>query len=172
MTDPVLILSGQSIGAGFATNLAVSQAFPSSLTLDALLLETPFLSVRAILEILCPQKWLPYRHLWPFRWNHLDNWSNLEILACQIFSRGSRASSSPSGIILEAGRNELVPANHGAKPFDRCKAPGIPVRKSTVQGAYRNKASFRVEGKGAVASAVGAEVTRRFLGTSSKPGGA
>jgi acetyl esterase/lipase len=159
-TGPVLIIWGQSIGAGFATNLAVSRAFPSSLKLNALLLETPFLSVRAMLEALYPQKWLPYRHLWPFLWNHLDNWSNLGVLG----EKNAHVSTLPTVIILEAGRDEIVPSDHGAKLYDRCKALGIPAQKITVKGAYHNEASFRLEGKGAIASAIEAEVAKNLPG--------
>lgn len=53
-----LILWGQSLGAG----VACSAARPHS----DLLLETPFVNVRAMLLALYPQKWLPYRYLGPF----------------------------------------------------------------------------------------------------------
>jgi hypothetical protein len=67
MTSEFQWLSGgQSIGAGFATNLAAqTEPSMSNLALKTLILETLFLSVRAMLETLYPQKWIPYRHLWP-----------------------------------------------------------------------------------------------------------
>jgi uncharacterized protein len=167
--SPVVIFWGQSIGASFATNLAVSPLLPRGLGLSALLLETPFLSVRDMLEALYPQKWLPYRHLWPFLWNHLDNWSNLGILGHK--SRVPPGAAPPAVTILEAGRDELVPPHHGAKILERCNALGIPARKITVSGAYHNEASFRSQGKEAIASVIEAEVVRKLSGTSSTPSG-
>ena len=73
-----LIVWGQSIGAGVATNLAARLTTTDhTVPIDALILETPFLSIRAMLETLYPQRWVPYKHLWPFLRNHLDSWRNM-----------------------------------------------------------------------------------------------
>jgi uncharacterized protein len=154
---PLLFLWGQSIGAGVVTNLAASNAAKESLQPTALILETPFLSIRAMLEHLYPQKWLPYRHLWPFLRNHLDSWGNLGIIA----TKSKAAKLPPPRIfILEAGRDELVPPEHGAKLYERCVQLGVPVEKKTVGGAYHSEAIMRGQGKTAVVEAIEAEVKR------------
>lgn len=155
----VLILWGQSIGAGVATNLAAAlPAGPGELQRpDALILETPFLSVRAMLETLYPQKWLPYRHLWPFLRNHLDSWQNLGAIAAKCKAAGQAA---PYVFVLEAGRDELVPAEHGVRLRERCTELGVPVGGRIVAGAYHNEATARGDGKAAVAQAIEAVVER------------
>lgn len=115
----VVVLWGQSIGAGVATNLAVSSSARAGPRPDVLILETPFLSVPAMLEVLYPQKWLPYRHLWPFLRNHLDTEKNLEVVAADCEKSGLRAP----------GRDELVPAEHAAKLYQRCLELDLPVEK-------------------------------------------
>lgn len=148
---PVLIFWGQSVGTGFATNLAVSSNFPKSLLLDAMILETPFLSMKDLLAAVYPDKWVPYRHLWPFLRNHLNNWGNMGTLAERSRAEGIRP---PRIFILEAGRDELVPASHSEEIFRRCEEVGLPIEKAVVPSAYHNEAILRAAGKKAVARAI------------------
>ncbi|KAF4964187.1 hypothetical protein FSARC_7884 [Fusarium sarcochroum] len=151
---PTVLLWGQSIGCGFATNLAAKGRFPPNLTVDGLILETPFTNVRAMLQALYPQKWLPYQYLWPFLRNHLDSWTNLGMIA-------KRFSETPPGIyIVEAGKDELVPANHGEELFQRCQQVGLPVDRQKVRGALHNEAMVRAAGKQALAQSISTAVTR------------
>ncbi|KAK1704237.1 Alpha/Beta hydrolase protein [Colletotrichum lupini] len=149
---PEVILWGQSIGAGVATNLAAWEAFPPTLRLRSLILETPFTSVKDMLATLYPQKWVPYRHLWPFLRNHLDSWTNLATIAGNW--SGSRIYERPRITIVEAGRDELVPAELGAKLVRRCEEVGLEVEKKTVQGAFHNDAVIRLEGRRAVVDCI------------------
>ncbi|KAL8393410.1 hypothetical protein RB595_003255 [Gaeumannomyces hyphopodioides] len=156
-TRPVLILWGQSIGAGFATNLAVTVANCGNLALgtsqrllpvDAVILETPFLSIRAMLKALYPQKWLPYRHLWPFLRNQLDSAANLEAIA-----RPNVTSHLPAKVLLViAEKDELVPRDHAEELQQRCERFGLPVERHIVRGAYHNEASARRDGQVAIAN--------------------
>ncbi|GKT91815.1 alpha/beta hydrolase superfamily protein [Colletotrichum tofieldiae] len=122
---PEVILWGQSIGAGVATNLAAWEAFPST-------------------------KWVPYRHLWPFLRNHLDSWANLAAIA----RNWSGEREKPRVTIVEAGRDELVPAEHGAMLVQRCGEVGLPIEKKTVRGAFHNDAVIKLEGRRAVVDAI------------------
>ncbi|WYZ44198.1 hypothetical protein EsH8_VII_000634 [Colletotrichum jinshuiense] len=149
---PELVIWGQSIGAGIATNLAAWETFPSTLRLRSLILETPFTSVRDMLTALYPQKWVPYRHLWPFLRNHLDSWANFSTIARNW--AGSEDHEKPRITIVEAGRDELVPAEHGARLVQRCEEVGLTVEKKTVRGAFHNDAVIRLEGRRAVADAI------------------
>lgn len=150
-TDPILLVWGQSIGAGVATNLAATGRVSSSMPIRGLLLETPFVSIRAMLEALYPQKWLPYKYLWPFLRNHLDSWGNLGLIAQAAKERGSVA---PMVFILEADRDELVPKEQSDLLYQRCVDLGLPVEKGTVPVAYHQQAIARGDGKKLAAQAV------------------
>ncbi|KAI1191586.1 Alpha/Beta hydrolase protein [Nemania serpens] len=138
-----VVLWGQSIGSGVATNLAAEKAMPKNLRLNSLILETPFTSIRAMLEVLYPQKWLPYKYLWPFLRNHLDSWKNLKLLT-DLYSA---ESSLPHVLIVQAAKDELVPAELSQKLYDRCIELRMPVRRTLVGGAFHNDAIFRAEGR-------------------------
>lgn len=151
---PVVLLWGQSIGCGFATNLAAKgQSYPN-IQLDALILETPFLSARDMLQALYPQKWLPYQYLHPFLWNHLDSWTNLGVIAQRYKGK------EPGVYMVEAGKDELVPADHGVGLYQRCEDVGLLVERRKVRGALHNEASVRTEGKNAIARSILLAVTR------------
>lgn len=150
-THPILLVWGQSIGSGVATNLAATGRVPSSMPIRGLLLETPFVSVRAMLEALYPQKWLPYKYLWPFLRNHLDSWENLGLVA-----QGSRAAgrSAPMIYILEAERDELVPKEQSERLYQRCVDLGLLAEKGIVPVAYHQQAIARGDGKKLAAQAI------------------
>lgn len=141
-----LVLWGQSIGAGVATNLAAEPSMPQNLQLDSIILETPFTSIRAMLEVLYPQKWLPYKYLWPFLRNHLDSWKNLGLIS----ERHCAGKTRPRLLILEAAKDELVPVALSQKLHDRAKALQIPVERKAVESAFHNDTMFRAEGRRAV----------------------
>lgn len=141
-----VILWGQSIGAGVATNLAAEHRMPENLRLDSLILETPFTNIRAMLEVLYPQKWLPYKYLWPFLRNHLDSWKNVGIISEMYHSE----EALPSIFILEAAKDEIVPAELSQKLHDRAVEVGFPVHRAAVGAAYHNDTMFRGEGRRAV----------------------
>jgi fermentation-respiration switch protein FrsA (DUF1100 family) len=116
-----------------------------------LLLETPFVSVRAMLETLYPQKWLPYKYLWPFLRNHLDSWANLGLIA-----EGTKAKGIPAlrVYILQAERDELVPKEQSDRLYQRCLDLGLPVERGIVPVAYHQQAIARGEGKKLAAQAI------------------
>lgn len=141
-----IVIWGQSIGAGVATSLAGQQHLfkENNLSLEKLILETPFLSIRAMLQTLYPQKWLPYRHLWPFLRNHLDSSVALGQMQERFTEAGSRA---PSVLIVEAGRDELVPKEHGDALEKRCLDLGLDVRKVVISSAYHTEVMVRPGGR-------------------------
>ncbi|KAI1103615.1 alpha/beta-hydrolase [Jackrogersella minutella] len=141
-----LVLWGQSIGAGVATNVAAEVPIPPNVHLDSLILETPFTSIRAMLEVLYPQKWLPYRHLWPFLRSHLDSWKNLGIIS----EKYGTEKLPPEILILEAAKDELVPQELSQQLYDRCLDVQLSVTKKAVSGAFHNDTMFRGDGRRAV----------------------
>ncbi|KAI1425748.1 Alpha/Beta hydrolase protein [Xylaria sp. FL1777] len=141
-----VVLWGQSIGCGVATNLAAEKPMPDNLRLNSLILETPFTSIRAMLEVLYPQKWLPYKYLWPFLRNHLNSWENLK----RIADTYSAKAAVPEVLIAQAAKDELVPAELSEKLYTRCVEVQLPVRKISVDGAFHNDVTFRAEGRRAI----------------------
>ncbi|KAI0008699.1 alpha/beta-hydrolase [Xylariaceae sp. FL0662B] len=137
-----VVLWGQSIGAGVATNLAAEYQMPENIRLNGLVLETPFTSIRAMLQVIYPQKWLPYQYLWPFLRNHLDSSKNIEVIA---------QKSTPEVLILEAAKDELVPAQLSQQLYDKCLEAELPVVRKAVTGAFHNDVIFKSEGRRAVA---------------------
>jgi acetyl esterase/lipase len=160
LKPPILLVWGQSIGSGVATNLAATGNIPSNIRINGLLLETPFVSIRAMLETLYPQKWLPYKYLWPFLRNHLDSWENLGLVAQAERESGLKA---PDIYILEAERDELVPKEQSERLFQRCRDLGLPVEKGVAPLAYHQQAIARGEGKQLAAQAI-LKLTQRSLG--------
>jgi fermentation-respiration switch protein FrsA (DUF1100 family) len=151
-TIPIVVW-GQSIGAGVATNLAAQvQAFSqNNISLKLLILETPFLSIKAMLDTLYPQKWLPYRYLWPFLRNHLDSSAALNAM-----QRGFKKINSkpPSVLILEAGKDELVPREHGVMLEQGCIELGLDISRQVVSNALHTEVMVRSQGTLAVVEAI------------------
>lgn len=145
-TKPILIIWGQSIGAGFATNLAAAGVIPSHLEPTALILETPFLSIKEMLRELYPEKWLPYKYLYPFLRNFLDSYRNLGTIAT---ARQEKDLPPPHILIVQAGKDELVPERHTKELEKRCDEVGIPLQTFVAPRAYHSNAIMR--GKGPVA---------------------
>lgn len=133
-----VILWGQSIGAGVATNLAAShELLPKEVDINLLILETPFTNIRDMLVTIYPQKWLPYRYLWPFLWNHLDSWHALK----KISQKSS--ISVLKVVILEAEKDELVPKSHGDAIEKRCIDLGLDVKRHLIRGALHTEVMSR-----------------------------
>lgn len=156
--EPIVVLYGQSIGCGFATNLA---ATTDTMRIDALVLETPFTSTRDMLKALYPQKWLPYQYLWPFLRNYLDSWTNLGTI-----SKRATKARPPTVHMIEAGNDELVPAELGERLYERCQDVGLAVERCKVRGALHNEAIVRVQGKNAIAQSIASAVAGARAGGS------
>ncbi|ESZ98942.1 hypothetical protein SBOR_0600 [Sclerotinia borealis F-4128] len=146
-----IILWGQSLGAGVAAGLAAKDGiFSNELRLRKLILETPFLGIKAMLETLYPQKWLPYRYLHPFLRNHLDSWKALGDLHERTERTGLKA---PYIHILQAGKDELVPETQGRMLEKRCLDLGLGVRREVIQSALHNEVLVRGGGSTIIAEA-------------------
>ncbi len=149
-TETKILVWGQSVGAGVATcaiasYLEKSHSTPSKSTnIRGLILETPFVSIRDMLTVLYPQKWLPYRYLWPFLRNRWDSERALR-----------RIASMPGDnrfpiLMLSAGKDELVPPEQADKLHSLALELGLDVERTSVQGALHNEATVRHQGRQAV----------------------
>ena len=144
--DVELILWGQSIGCGVATTAAafyLSEPDASKPTITGLVLETPFTSVKNMLIALYPQKWLPYRYLSPFLWNHWDSAAALHRIAM--------AERKPRVLLLPSSRDEVVPSDEAEKLEAICSDLKFEYERSDVLGALHNEATVRRNGQQAVA---------------------
>ena len=151
--DVKVVLWGQSIGAGVASVAAVRCKQNTSnilrkryFEINGLLLETPFLNLRSLLETVYPQRWLPYRYLWPFLRNHWDSKDTLTSLSL------SREGTKPKVLILQAGKDELVPPQHGLDLESLCLLHGIQVSRIKVPGAFHTEIIAKVAGRRSIVS--------------------
>ena len=122
--------------------------------IKALILETPFLSVRRMLQELYPQKWLPYRYLSPFLWNHWDTPKALSSMAAAMSDPNigprSRRFDALKVLIMQAENDELVPSTHGAELEKLCREINIDVTTVVARNALHNEASIKYSGKEAI----------------------
>lgn len=145
-SDLELVLWGQSIGAGVASTAAASYLEDKSTgkpPISGFILETPFSGIKSMLIALYPQKWLPYRYLWPFLWNHWDSEEALK----RIATCGNR----PEVLLLPATRDEVVPYGEADKLERLSCELGLPTQRKDIIGALHTEATVRREGQDAVA---------------------
>lgn len=167
------ILWGQSLGAAVATRAAAdwldagravsvnegttnSSSGPVSAIVDqstrlqikGLILETPFTSISDMLRVLYPQKWLPYRYLTPFLWNHWDSRMALGRVAMQEPAKMGKAG--PRILIAQAGDDEIVPAHCGQDLEDASQQLGLQAERIIVNGALHHEVAGKAKGKSAI----------------------
>ncbi|KAK1082732.1 hypothetical protein LTR33_003713 [Friedmanniomyces endolithicus] len=147
-SDAQLILWGQSIGAGIASTAAAHHATQDCTPrIAGLIMETPFTSIKSMLLALYPQKWLPYRYLYPFLRNHWDSGAALS----QIAGSGKDRFEV---LLMSATRDEVVPPEE-IEELDRiCKALGLRYERKNILGALHTEATSRREGQQGVAEFV------------------
>ena len=152
-----LIVWGQSIGAGVAVTAAATHLsnLPADLNgsrdggIAGLVLETPFVSIRSMLATLYPQRWLPYRYLWPFLWNWWDSEAALRAIA---------ATQTQSRVLLvQAEKDEIVPEDQMDRLEGLCRDLELKYSRKTVRGAFHTEVLTKRQGR---------EVIARFLGHS------
>ena len=107
--------------------------------ISGLILETPFVSIRDMLVTLYPQRWLPYRYLWPFLWNWWDSEVALRVIA--------NARVRPSILIVQAGKDEVVPLEQTDRLEELCKDMALDVSRKSVGGAFHTEVLARGEGR-------------------------
>lgn len=133
---------------------------------DGVLLETPFTSVRDMLKEVYPQKWLPYRYLGFFLWNHWDSMEGLRrVGACSeaphpgghksrrkggITTHATNAVRTPKILIIQAGNDELAPAGHALMLESLCRRLGMDVKRVVVKNALHANVLTKCTGRAAV----------------------
>ncbi|OAP58604.1 hypothetical protein AYL99_07694 [Fonsecaea erecta] len=136
------VVWGQSIGAGVATVSLANLLRHGNANLrrfSGLLLETPFVDLRAILIALYPQKFLPYRYLAPFLRSTWDSKTALHQIG--------RSKSKMRVLILEAGNDEIVPSGQAAILEQVCRKEDLEVDRKTVAGALHTEVMVKAQGR-------------------------
>ncbi|KAJ6035744.1 hypothetical protein N7540_000023 [Penicillium herquei] len=171
-TDCQVFLWGHSLGAAVAssalgTHMAKLEAERLEGTcglipISGLILEAPISSIKDMLIGLYPQKWLPYRYLWPFSWNTWCTETSLERLATWSQSTSadnmnvSNASSCstrrsiPPILILSAENDEVIPPHVGGHLESVCRGRGLDIEHTYVPGAMHTECSVKNAGKEAL----------------------
>lgn len=154
----------------------IGQGKTSDLRIEALILETPFLSIPHMLTAIYPQPYLPYRYLSPFLRSHWDSAAALRKLSyeqreleqersepepCEPSTKLQPASAStnqsrawPKVLILQAGQDELVPKSHGEELEGVCEGLGMGAERVVVRGALHAGCMSRAKGREAVVGVV------------------
>ncbi|EXJ73317.1 uncharacterized protein A1O5_03077 [Cladophialophora psammophila CBS 110553] len=137
------VVWGQSIGAGIATVSLANLSRHGNANLQrfsGLLLETPFVDLRAILLALYPQKFLPYRYLAPFLQSTWDSKTALHQIG--------KSRPNLRVLILEAGNDEIVPPGQAPALEQVCKDENLEVDRKTVAGALHTEVMIKAPGRG------------------------
>jgi uncharacterized protein len=145
-----IVVWGQSIGAGVATtalaNLLASKPDKQRLTsITGLLLETPFIDMSTMLVALYPQKFLPYRYLTPFLESSWDSRAALTTVA-------QDKQINPRILILQAGDDEIVPADHAGVLQKICQDGGLETKHKVVTGALHTEIMAKAQGRVLIAN--------------------
>lgn len=104
--------------------------------------------MKDMLIAMYPQKWLPYRYLWPFLRNTWDNCAALEAIAQQP------EHTRPKVLIMQAGKDELIPPEHSLLLLRRCSELGLPAERVSVPGAYHTTAAHSITGRNKITNFV------------------
>lgn len=95
-----------------------------------------------MLAALYPQKWLPYRYLWPFLWNRWDSEAALRTIATAL--------TRPKILLLPGSRDEVVPSVESEKLEALCEELQLDFIRKDVEGALHNEASTKRPGQLAI----------------------
>ncbi|KAJ5690571.1 hypothetical protein N7462_004963 [Penicillium macrosclerotiorum] len=165
-TDLQIILWGHSLGSAVA-----SSALPTYLScrhirsveksanlapISGLIMEAPTSNIRDMLISLYPQKWLPYRYLWPFSWNTWCNATALKELSdwrdqqSHRLSPQSQSPFIPAILILSAENDEVIPPYVAGQLELRCKELNLQVSRKHVLGAMHTEALMKADGRDAM----------------------
>ncbi|RAH87263.1 alpha/beta-hydrolase [Aspergillus japonicus CBS 114.51] len=157
-----VVLWGHSLGSAVATTAlatylsnGASTASPPPIT--GLIMEAPSSSVKEMLISLYPQKWLPYRYLWPFLWNHWDSLLALRRMVAWRDGTTRDAETAPLNrrslppiLLLTAVNDEVIPPEAAAQLEAEAQRLGIEMVRTDVPGAMHTEAPVRPAGRRAL----------------------
>lgn len=172
-TDLQIMLWGHSLGSAVASSVLLkhlqTQTPDESLNrgksppVSGLILEAPISNIKDMLISLYPQKWLPYRYLWPFSWNNWCTATSLERLAAYeadtskhlesesaAHTVGSQSPSVPPILILSAENDEVIPPYVSGHLEKRGQELGLNISRKEVPGAMHTEGPLKHDGRDAL----------------------
>ncbi|KAE8409790.1 Alpha/Beta hydrolase protein [Aspergillus pseudonomiae] len=193
-TDLEVVLWGHSLGAAIASSATATylsrhgsdqspvnemneMGLPPPVNIAGLILEAPSSSIKDMLISLYPQKWLPYRYLWPFSWNHWSCTTAMERIArwrdqnkeqSNAIIHGGRSGvtmlpgskrlctssgssrSPPPILLLSAGSDEVIPPHVADQLELDGERLGLELERKDVRGALHTEAPVKVGGREAL----------------------
>lgn len=155
-SDVRIVLWGHSLGTAIASSAAatyLARHSTQAVPIAGMILEAPMSSTKDMLISLYPQKWLPYRYLWPFLWN---NWSSA--VAMQRMARwrdqdrGLREHEHavPPILLLSAEKDEVIPPYAAAELEQEGKRLGLRLQRLDVSGAMHTEIPIKAAGRQAM----------------------
>jgi len=166
-TDLKIVLWGHSLGCAVASTAAAAylshrdskQIFADGSTgslapLVGLILEAPTSSIKDMLISLYPQKWLPYRYLWPLSWNTWDITKSLNQMARWRDESGSEVTGPVSRVphifLLFGEKDEIIPS-YVPGQLERCaRSLDLGIETKEVAGAMHTEAPLKRDGRKAM----------------------
>ncbi|KAE8356364.1 Alpha/Beta hydrolase protein [Aspergillus coremiiformis] len=182
--DLKVILWGHSLGAAIASTATATYLsrhgeqssgnemnIPCPVNIAGLVLEAPSSNIKDMLISLYPQKWLPYRYLWPFSWNHWSCTTAMEKLACwRDHGRNQHSKTSHEGmseapefgdshlssvsfrsippiLLLSAGDDEVIPPHVADGLESDAKRLRMDLERKDVSGALHTEAPLKMSGR-------------------------
>jgi pimeloyl-ACP methyl ester carboxylesterase len=160
--DVRMVLWGHSLGMAIASSAAATYLARQSsacgsppVPVAGMILEAPMSSTKDMLISLYPQRWLPYRYLWPFLWN---NWSTavaLERMARWRDQDRDRRGHEyeheiPPILLLSAEKDEVIPAYAAAELEQEGRRLGLKVDRLDVSGAMHTEIPVKAAGRQAM----------------------
>ncbi|KAF9889529.1 hypothetical protein FE257_007239 [Aspergillus nanangensis] len=166
--DLEVVLWGHSLGSAIASSATVTylsrlrneglnnQGPPLSIT--GLILEAPTSSVKEMLISLYPQKWLPYRYLWPFLRSHWSNATSMERMAHlrdqfrneKDIDQIRPPRSIPPILLLSAENDEVIPPHVPGDLNRSGRDLGLDIQWTDVRKAMHIEAPLKVDGRKAL----------------------
>ncbi|KAJ5533724.1 hypothetical protein N7494_010276 [Penicillium frequentans] len=170
-TNCQVFLWGHSLGAAVASSamskyLTRRDAPPPTrgvtlLPISGLIMEAPISNIKDMLIALYPQKWLPYRYLWPFSWNTWCSSKSLEQLA-RYRDRDAdqriktdapcngRVRSVPPILLLAAENDEVIPPHVAGQLEQIGQDLGLEITRKDVMGAMHTECTMKNDGREAL----------------------
>ncbi|CAG8909538.1 unnamed protein product [Penicillium egyptiacum] len=172
VTDLEIVIWGHSLGAAVASSavsayLARQHKGQTSNTssnrplapISRLILEAPTSSIKDMLISLYPQKWLPYRYLWPFSWNTWDIKAKMQEMATWRDEPGSQIPneatpsiprSLPPIFLISGDKDEVVPPYVPDQLEQHARSLGLEIQRKDVLGAMHIEAPLKLDGRKAM----------------------
>ncbi|KXG48088.1 uncharacterized protein PGRI_019580 [Penicillium griseofulvum] len=170
--DLEIVIWGHSLGAAIAssavcTYIARQHEGQTSNTsshkplapITRLILEAPTSSIKDMLISLYPQKWLPYRYLWPFSWNTWDIKAKMKQMTTWRDQPGSQIADSgatptprslPPIFLISAEKDEVIPSYVPDQLEQHAKSLGLQMERKDVLGAMHIEAPLKLDGRKAL----------------------